>query len=528
MSQIFHIFRKDMRHHWPEIVVSLAALVAYVWRTIRSWEPQTIYSIVGIAGAWGPRLIAVLLPVSWWFLMLRVVQNESLVGDSQFWVTRPYEWKKLLAAKVLFVLLFINVPLLFAGIFLLARAGFSPAPYWLGLLWMQLLLILMPLMPIMALAAVTRNLAQGLLALLVVVLYMIGMIVLAPVVQSGRLLTHAGDWLLGAVFIVPPVTAIGLQYAWRSTARARAALGIGAALISVIYLVLPLFVHGERKYPLPAPGTQPPFQAALGPLPKPAKDESEWERKQPVRIQIPIQTWGFPEDSFAQVSAVKLAVEAPDGFQWNSGWQRVSAILIPGTGIWREDFQLDRKTFDRLKSAGVKAHIAVAVRVFHDQNARLMTAGRDEFLVPDVGRCRLDGELSYGLRCISPLVRPSALLVNTRFAASTCPLNEQSEEEKQENSTPTNGTAYAWEWNGAPWLAEYGISPVQSFPLYFWTRDERHEGAARICPGTPLRISLPKEVERSRIEFEANGVKLSDYRQKNFAFWGGMFNIGLR
>src|SRR5215472_5298384 len=187
MSQIFHIFRKDMRHHWPEIVISLAALAAYVWRVIRSWEPQTMYSIGGFAGAWGSGLIAVLLPVTWWFLMLRVVQSEALVGDRQFWITRPYEWKKLLAAKVLFVLLFINVPLLFAGIFLLARAGFSPAPYWLGLLWMQLLLVLMPLLPTMALAAVTRNLAQGLLTLLAVVLYYIGMIVLSTVVQSGRL-----------------------------------------------------------------------------------------------------------------------------------------------------------------------------------------------------------------------------------------------------------------------------------------------------------------------------------------------------
>jgi len=30
-----------------------------------------------------------------------VVHAESLVGDRQFWITRPYEWKKLLTAKAL-------------------------------------------------------------------------------------------------------------------------------------------------------------------------------------------------------------------------------------------------------------------------------------------------------------------------------------------------------------------------------------------------------------------------------------------
>jgi hypothetical protein len=529
MRQILHIFRKDVRHHWPEIVISLAALVAYAWRVIRSWGPQTIDSIGGVAGAWASGLILVLLPLSWWFLILRLVQNESLVGDRQFWITRPYEWKKLLAEKVLFVLVFINVPLLLAGIFLLARAGFSLAPHWLGLLWMQLLLILMPLLPIMTLAAVTRNLAQGLLAMLAVLLYTIGMAALSTVVESGRLSTDAGDWLLGAVLIIASVTAIWLQYAWRRTARARTALGMGAALILVISLVTPLFVNGEREYPPPAPGAQPPFHASLWPFPSPPKNENELEKNQPVRIQIPIQTWGLPEGSFAQVRAVMLAIDAPDGFRWNSGWQAVYKVLFPEPGIWRQDFQVDRKTFEQLKSIGVKTRVVVAATVFRDQNARQMAAARGEFLVPDVGRCRLDWPWSYGIRCVSPLVRPSRLLVSTDLAASTCPLPEQREEEgKQENATPTKGTAYAWETNGDQGPADYGVSPVQSFRLWFWNRDERIKATPRICPGTPLRISFPTLVERTRIDFEASGVKLSDYQQENFAFGNGVFGVDLR
>jgi hypothetical protein len=74
-------------------------------------------------------------------LAVRVVQGESLVGDRQFWVTRPYEWKKLLLSKFLFLLVFLNLPLLILDVVLLAIAKFSPLHYAVGLLWMQLLIL---------------------------------------------------------------------------------------------------------------------------------------------------------------------------------------------------------------------------------------------------------------------------------------------------------------------------------------------------------------------------------------------------
>jgi hypothetical protein len=114
MNQIVHIFKKDVRHHWLEIAICQAALVAYLWNEMHGWEPHE--TAFGIARYWSGA-IYVLLPIGWWALIIRVVQSESLVGDRQFWTTRPYEWKKLLAAKALFVLIFINIPLLFAQMF---------------------------------------------------------------------------------------------------------------------------------------------------------------------------------------------------------------------------------------------------------------------------------------------------------------------------------------------------------------------------------------------------------------------------
>ena len=79
------------------------------------------------------------------------------MGDRQFWVTRPYEWKKLLAAKVLFGLTFVNLPLLVLDVFLLAKAGFRPTDYIVGLFWMQLMIALYFMLPVAALATVTAT-----------------------------------------------------------------------------------------------------------------------------------------------------------------------------------------------------------------------------------------------------------------------------------------------------------------------------------------------------------------------------------
>jgi hypothetical protein len=155
MNQILHIFRKDVRHHWLEICAALAALALYAWHEPALWAPQQGYSIGFQTFVWS--LLPALVPIAWCFLIVRVVQGESLVGDRQFWITRPYEWQKLLAAKFLFVLAFVNLPLFIADLILLQRAGFPPAPYLIGLLYMQLMVILVLFLPSAAAATVTQS-----------------------------------------------------------------------------------------------------------------------------------------------------------------------------------------------------------------------------------------------------------------------------------------------------------------------------------------------------------------------------------
>jgi hypothetical protein len=88
MNQTLHIFLKDARRFWVEIVLSLAVTFAfvsigsYLWLGNENDAGQTLEVLA--------LLLAMLVPVSWWILITRVIHAERLVGDTQFWITRPY------------------------------------------------------------------------------------------------------------------------------------------------------------------------------------------------------------------------------------------------------------------------------------------------------------------------------------------------------------------------------------------------------------------------------------------------------
>src|SRR5579863_10228705 len=237
MNQVLHIFRKDVRHLWREIAASLALLLAFAWLDIRSWSRPYGAVATGISvllsGEMLPGLVNFLLPVSWIFLIVRVVQGESLVGDRQFWVTRPYDWKQLLAAKTLFVLAFVNFPFFLADAFLLARAGFHPTHYLSGLLWLQLMWVLLLFVWLTALATVTNSIAQMLLALLLIVLDMIGTSALSSVIRKAEFSGSIDQWW-GLVVIGVAVIIILMQYSRRRTALSRWMIVGVCALLTLI------------------------------------------------------------------------------------------------------------------------------------------------------------------------------------------------------------------------------------------------------------------------------------------------------
>jgi hypothetical protein len=490
MSQIFHILRKDVRHHWAEILLCQAALVAFCWDVVQSWsESHTL-----AAGALST-MIDFLLPLTWGFFVFRIVQSESLVGDRQFWVTRPYEWKKLLAEKVILVLGLINLPLLIAGAILLAKAGFSPLPHALGLLWMQVLLFQVPFLPLLALGAVTRNIAQGLLALLAFLVFIILNAVLNEFLRSRGLPSGDTDWLPVGVLLIACCVAIGIQYARRKTPQSRVWLAGGGLAMIVITVASAFASRGRDRYPMPAGSSS--FHAGLAAV-KLIAPKLPAENDEDVEVALPLRTWGLAPDSLGRPRGVRLILEAPDGYLWDSGWQGLYDLLGPGENVWRQYFALKYKDYERLKSRPVKARVAVAAEILRQHDFEVITAAAGEFAVPRVGRCHLRAGDTNFLLCNSPLLKPLMTVVRVDPSHSTCPgLEDEARELSQ-------GIRTAWEPGRDSDWPDYGVSPVVTFSFYFRER--------AVCPGTPLSFSFPQFVENVRSDFEIDNMNLDEYR----------------
>ena len=61
--------------------------------------------------------------------------------------------------------------------------------------------------------------------------------------------------------------------------------------------------------------------------------------------------------------------------------------------------------------------------------------------------------------------------------------------------------------------AEMGISPVHEVDIYLTDLDESDSSATNpgICPDTPLILSNPEMVGRSRLELDFENLSLGDY-----------------
>ena len=180
MRQALHIFKKDVRHLWFEITMVICVVAAFTFtgsrRALWLMDPAT-----NRIAAW--TLVMILLPLTWWTLIARVIHDKALPGDSQYWTTRPYSWKSLLAAKTLFILAFINLSMLVADGMIVRAYGLPGLPLGkelAGLLWSQVLLAVVFVLPIATLSGLTTGFVQLIFAVLTPCVIGLGIAIVAP------------------------------------------------------------------------------------------------------------------------------------------------------------------------------------------------------------------------------------------------------------------------------------------------------------------------------------------------------------
>jgi len=521
MNLIIHIFLKDARHLWREIAVSFALVATYGGNVPYSWAHPGVRGVeLSFAGAffgaqfWA-RLLVVLVPLAWAFTVIRVIQSESLVGDRQFWVTRPYDWRQLLAAKLLFILVFVNLPMFVLDLFLLSKADFTPLRYLAGLFWMQLLMTIILLLPMAALAAVTATVVQLLLTLLVIVLYLVGSSALEQHLPASSFTST--DPLPTILMIATPFAVIALQYARRRTAWARLLiLGLMGALV-LISVAAPYRTLIHRQYPPPKIGEQSPFQLGLG------QNPGLWQRgsipdPKEAGIVLPLTISRADPDSILIMKGSRVELDGPNGEHWDAGWISMNSInLLPGENLFSVNFAMPRSLYDRLIDSPIELRVTLAFAYFQDANRRKFVVPNGTFSLPEAGLCSampIEPPTQPGftpmISCLAPMHRPTSLLLTLKLAESTCPLPQG------QPALPLDSVGRGWiESSESP--AEFGISPVSQFelaPFTFSNVPSYPDGAVRpltgICPGTPLTLSNPHMVGDTQFTQALAGFHLPD------------------
>jgi hypothetical protein len=519
MDQILHIFKKDARRHWPEILISLALLALFTRHELAPWEHSNeassispLFFLLSLGSYITPLLVSF-----WAFLIIRVIQDESLVGDRQWWVTKPYEWWKLFLAKAFFFFVVICVPLFHVQLFLLDKFHFPV----IGNLWrvfrIDIGLFFGLFLLVAILACLTKNFGQALLTVAVIVVAGIGLGWIASRFDYGEdgksqpaIVDHFQNLLFWSSVLAIPA----YQFAQRRRLRA---LGLFAGVFAInvlLSVVVPNTGTTDTKYPL-AQNSQASVKIDVRPIPETSGKSSTNGRVAPtpnVYLDIPVSVSQVGSSTVVVVDMVKLTADAGQDSHWSRGWKYQHAELWP-EDQWRSlAYEVGRKEYDRVKTVPLNIHLELALSEYQETDSHVLKVSGEEFVDPTLGICRVAPIRSEWLECLNAFIEPG-FIATVDMRNSPCP----KEEETGETSAET--ISHAWQSQNSDGFPFYGYSPIVSSTIYFRSalladdperKTKPKVSTALFCTGTDIRLSKPVLTRKWRVKLDIPNVRLQD------------------
>ena len=246
MKQALHIFGKDVRRFWPQCVVVSFLFASYGTARRHTASGESALSV-----------LAGVIVVICWLLIASLVHEDSLAEACPFWITRPYSRMSLLAAKLLFISVFVFLPLLASGVLIEVRAGVNVPASAGTLLLFDLGIAMWLILPALAIGGVTTSLRMfaGMAIALFAAYYLVtGVMVrhidVSALAQAPYTVNFAGvlPMVLAAIGVV------WLQYRARKTQWSRVSL-IVAVIVSAS--LIPLNSMARLSTRIMNPGFEP-------------------------------------------------------------------------------------------------------------------------------------------------------------------------------------------------------------------------------------------------------------------------------
>jgi hypothetical protein len=313
-QQTLHIFKKDARHLRREIT-----LVALIAMTFAALHARALFA------AKGSGLGELALAVSAAFLIGRLVLAEAIPGDRQFWVTRPYRWQSLLGAKLLFIVVFVGLPIFLAQLLILIIDGFPLLSNFPGLLWSQVLLLTFIWLPIAAIAALNSGFAPFIFSQL---------IVLAAAVGYGEVMPPSPPRLGGVEWVSESIAAVALvaiaaavlftQYKSRRNVFSRwlaiGGVAMGAVLLAIFPWTLALTVQSHFS-------KTPELASSISVALDRDSDRPVWMPRSPkISFHVPVTVQGIPTGTEILADALNISLRSRDGRTVNLGMADCSEL----------------------------------------------------------------------------------------------------------------------------------------------------------------------------------------------------------
>ena len=321
MKNIVRIFRKDIRHLWPYSLVFLVMVVLAA-----CLDPT--YTVFGASSFW--MLDSVALPLAGGVLVVVAIHEEKLPGDRQYWLTRPIARKELLGAKLLFVLVFIHLPLFLYHAAVLRAVAIPLWGHLPELLWRQVFFAAFYVLPVAAIASITRRLGH---VILMAVLIFLPAVVLEEFFFSRYRGTWGGlDWVLslavGVVLAAGAGLTLYLQYRERRTGRARVVLaGTLALLVLVPTMTPPAAAIALRDALSRADAAGNAVQITMDPNPMRRPLVRDW-RLPDVAVEIPLKVEGLAQGQSLFQGAVSAYVAIQGTSRKVEGQVREGALAL--------------------------------------------------------------------------------------------------------------------------------------------------------------------------------------------------------
>jgi hypothetical protein len=502
---VLHILLKDLRRHWREISLFIVCCGMWAWDVTHpaGWLHQRGMMPVVIFGLWV-------------FLTIRVVHGECLVGDREFWQTRPYTGMQLLFAKTLFLLLCLNAPLLIVQVFLLMHAGL-PISWQLvpGLLFLQLEFALYATFPVFVLAAVTESLIQWVLSACALIVFIF---VLSWLPWDSLPNTLAGEenvgTFIGAVLIIPSLlVALVWQYAKRTVWLPRLAIGLSVLAVPLVMLIArtPFVRSSAYEHSTGAP----PFRLSVHP--QAGGIEHEYFRSKGLfsedTIDIPIDFNSTDPDLIVDIEGFHVLINGDNGWKWESPWLNRALNLnrnSPGGGF---EFGMPSQAADQVARTHAVSSVEVAYRVHRLGRAKKIDTSSARFSIPGVGMCRwFDTKASNlaanGYNCVAPFRLPGVFVAEIDSGELSCP------DEQGEPPVPAGHFASSSQYGTDQVPADFDPNPVHQFSFNFgkWrpavksVLDPKNDLDASLCRGTPTFVRIASYVGRMQSSFDLGSL----------------------